>query len=106
MRFIACRIIPVFIGLKPTITISELTRDIKAGASKFINDNKSVAGKFSWQEGFGAFSNSNDHVSTVTNYINNQKENHARKTFWEEYLQLLKESDIEYDEKYLFEWIR
>lgn len=95
----------VFVGLKPIINISELTRDIKAGSSKFINDNKWIVGKFSWQEGFGAFSHSNDRVSTVANYINNQKEHHAKKTFKEEYLQLLKESDIEYDEKYLFEWI-
>jgi REP element-mobilizing transposase RayT len=95
----------VFVGLKPTINVSELTRDIKAGSSKFINDNKWIVGKFSWQEGFGAFSHSSDRVSTVANYINNQKEHHAKKGFKEEYLQLLKESDIEYDEKYLFEWV-
>jgi REP element-mobilizing transposase RayT len=95
----------VFVGLKPTINISELTRDIKAGSSKFINDNKWIAGKFSWQEGFGAFSHSNDRVSIVANYINNQKEHHTKKSFRSEYLELLKEADIEYDEKYLFEWV-
>ena len=95
----------VFVGMKPIINISELTRDMKAGSSKFINDNKWIAGKFSWQEGFGAFSHSNDRVSIVANYINTQKEHHAKKTFKEEYLQLLKESDVEYDEKYLFEWV-
>ncbi|MDQ3112066.1 MAG: IS200/IS605 family transposase [Bacteroidota bacterium] len=95
----------VFVGLKPTINISDLTRDMKAGASKFISDNKWIAGKFSWQEGFGAFSHSNDRVSIVANYIHNQKEHHAKKSFRTEYLELLKESDIEYDEKYLFEWI-
>lgn len=95
----------VFVGLKPIINISELTRDIKAGSSKFINDNKWIAGKFSWQEGFGAFSHSHDRVSVVANYVNTQKEHHVNKTFKKEYLQLLKESGVEYDEKYLFEWI-
>ena len=95
----------ILIGMKPSISISDLTRDIKAGSSGFINDQKWVKGKFQWQEGFGAFSYSKSHIDRVINYINNQKEHHKKKRFKEEFLQLLEKYEIEFNEKYLFEWM-
>ncbi len=95
----------ILIGLKPNISISDLARDIKAGSSKFINDNKWINGKFNWQEGFGAFSYSKSQVDTVVNYILNQEEHHKKETFKTEYLNFLNKFEIDYDEKYLFEWI-
>ncbi|MBV6420563.1 MAG: hypothetical protein DAHOPDDO_01819 [Ignavibacteriaceae bacterium] len=92
-------------GLKPSIAISELVRDVKAGSSKFINENKWVKGKFNWQEGFGAFSYSRSQIDTVIKYILRQEEHHRRRTFREEYIELLKKFEIEYDEHYLFKWI-
>ena len=59
----------LLIGLKPSISISDLVRDIKAGSSKFINDNHWVKGKFNWQEGFGAFSYSKSQIDNVIKYI-------------------------------------
>ncbi len=95
----------LLIGLKPSISISDLVRDIKAGSSKFINDTKLIKGKFSWQEGFGVFSYSRSQIDTVIKYILNQEQHHTNKTFKEEYLEFLKKFAVEYDEKYLFEWI-
>ncbi len=95
----------LLVGLKPNISISDLVRDIKAGSSKFISDNNWIKGKFSWQEGFGAFSYSKSQVDDVIKYILNQEEHHKTKTFKEEYLDFLKKFEIEYNEKYLFEWI-
>ena len=95
----------LFVGLKPNIAVSDLVRDIKAGSSKFINESNWINGKFKWQEGFGAFSYSNSHIDNVVKYILNQEEHHKKQTFKEEYLDLLKKFDIEYDERYLFEWI-
>jgi len=95
----------LLIGLKPSINISDLVRDIKAGSSKFINDTKLIKGKFSWQEGFGVFSYSRSQIDTVIKYIQNQEKHHHKKSFKEEYLEFLKKFEIEYDEKYLFEWI-
>jgi REP element-mobilizing transposase RayT len=95
----------LLVGLKPSIAISDLTRDIKAGSSNFINDKKWVKGKFNWQEGFGAFAYSRSQIDTVIKYILNQEEHHKKKTFREEYTNFLKKFEIEYDEKYLFEWI-
>ena len=89
----------------PTILISDLVRDIKAGSSKFINDNNWINGKFNWQEGYGAFSYSKSSVDSVVKYILNQEEHHKKKKFKEEYLGLLEKFEIEYDQKYLFDWI-
>jgi REP element-mobilizing transposase RayT len=93
----------ILIGIKPSILISDLVRDIKANSSKFINDKNWIRGKFSWQEGFGAFSYSKRDVDAVINYILNQEEHHNVKTFKEEYIELLNTFEIEYNENYLFE---
>ncbi|CAM3912018.1 IS200/IS605 family transposase [Flavobacterium branchiophilum] len=95
----------ILVGLKPNISISDLVRDIKAGSSKFINDSKWINGKFNWQEGFGAFSYSKSNLDNVIKYILNQEEHHKKRTFKEEYIDFLKKFEIEYNEKYLFDWI-
>jgi putative transposase len=95
----------LFIGLKPIMPLSDLIRDIKNNTSNFINDKKYLKGKFSWQEGYGAFSYSHSQLDTVYQYILNQEEHHKKKTFKEEYLDFLQKFEIEHDEKYLFEWI-
>ena len=71
----------------------------------FINDKKLVKGRFSWQEGYGAFSYSHSQLDSVYQYILNQEEQHHKSTFKEEYLNLLKKFEIEHDGKYLFEWL-
>jgi REP element-mobilizing transposase RayT len=94
----------LFVGLKPSISVSDLVRDIKNNSSNFINEQKFVRGRFSWQEGFGSFSYSHSQIEQVYQYILNQEEHHKKKSFREEYLDFLKKNDVEYDEKYLFEW--
>ncbi len=96
--------IHAFVGLKPAMAISDLVRDIKNNASNFINDHHFVKGKFAWQESYGAFSYSHSHIGNVYEYILNQEIHHQKKTFKQEYLEFLKKFEIEYDEKYLFEW--
>jgi REP element-mobilizing transposase RayT len=95
----------LLVGLKPNITISDLVRDIKAGSSNFINENRWVKGKFNWQEGYGAFSYSRSQIDRVAKYILNQEEHHRKKSFKDEYLELLEKFEIEYDERYLFDWM-
>ncbi|MBV6878943.1 IS200/IS605 family transposase [Epilithonimonas ginsengisoli] len=97
--------IHLLVSMSPNILISDLVRDVKAGSSKFINESNWVIGKFNWQEGYGAFSYSKSHLDKVVNYILNQEAHHQKKTFKEEYLDLLRKFDIDYDEKYVFEWI-
>ena len=97
--------IHAFIGLRPSMAISDLVRDIKNNSTNFINGKNFLKGKFLWQEGYGAFSYSHSHIQNVYNYILNQEEHHRKKTFKEEYIKLLEKFEIEYNEKYLFEWI-
>jgi len=89
-------------GLRPTQSLSDLMQDIKGSSSKWINEKRFVRGKFSWQEGYGAFSYSKAELTKVLNYIDNQQTHHKKKTFTEEYLEMLKEFEIEYDERYVF----
>ena len=93
-----------FVGLKPSMTISDLVRDIKNNSTNFINEKKLVKGKFSWQEGYGAFSYSHSQINDVYNYILNQEEHHKKKTFKEEYLEFLNKFEIPFEERYLFDW--
>jgi len=95
----------VFIGMTPSIALSDLVRDIKAGTSGFINEKRWVRGKFHWQEGFGAFSHSHSEIDTVVRYIRNQQEHHRKKTFKEEYVEMLKSFAVEYEDQYLFKWV-
>ena len=94
-----------FIGLKPSMAISDLVRDIKNNSSKYINEKGFLPGKFQWQEGFGAFSYAHSQIKNVYNYILNQEEHHKRKSFKDEYLEQLREFEIDYKSQYLFEWI-
>ena len=96
--------IHIFIGFKPNISLSDLVRDIKTATSLFIKEKQWVKGMFYWQEGFGSFTYSHSQLTDVINYIKNQEEHHKRRSFKEEYLELLKKFDIEYNEQYLYEW--
>ena len=96
--------IHVLIGLHPALSISEITRDIKANSSKFINEKRWITGKFLWQDGFGAFTYAKSQLDKVIKYILNQPLHHKRQTFKEEYLEFLKKFKIQYSEQYLFEW--
>ncbi len=94
----------VFFELPPNLNISDLMRDLKANSSKWINEDKFVKGKFHWQEGYGAFSYSRSQRHQVINYIINQEKHHSKKTFREEYLELLRNFEIEFKEEYVFEF--
>ena len=91
----------IAIGYKPHQLIPELLQDIKANSSKWINEKRFVRGKFNWQAGYGAFSFSHSQMDAVVKYINNQEQHHKKKTFREEYVEMLKKYDVPYDEKYI-----
>ena len=95
--------IHLLVGLKPTIALSNLVRDIKANSSRFVNEKSWIKGKFEWQHGFGAFSYSHSQLDTIINYINNQEEHHKKKTFKEEYISFLQHFHIEFKTEYIFE---
>lgn len=92
----------MLIGLRATQSMAELMQDVKAGSSKWINDNKYCNGRFEWQSGYGAFSYSKSQLPNVIKYIENQKVHHRMQTFLEEYKLFLEKFEVEYDEKYIF----
>ena len=91
-----------FIGLKPVVSVSELMKTVKAKSSKYINDRSLTPTRFEWQEGYGVFSYRQSDVDTIYKYIQNQEEHHKKQKFRDEYLDLLKEFKVEYDEQYTF----
>lgn len=91
------------VGLRPVVTVSELMKAVKAKSSKYINDHQLTKDRFEWQEGYGVFSYHQSLVDTVFKYIQNQETHHQMQTFDEEYIGLLNEFKVEYDEQYLFQ---
>jgi len=94
----------ILIGLEPSMALSDLVRDIKANSSRWVNEQRLLPWKFEWQEGFGVFSYSRSQRSAVIRYIENQEHHHAKRSFREEYLEMLKKFEVEYNQKYVFEF--
>jgi len=91
----------IFFGLKPDVSISDSMRMLKGESSKWINDNHFIRRHFEWQGGYGAFSYRKSDVPQIVRYILNQEEHHRKVLFKEEYTGLLKEFDVEFDERYI-----
>ncbi len=94
--------IHLLIGMRPTQSISDLLQDIKGNSSKWINEKHFTKRKFEWQEGYGAFSYSKSQLNNVIAYIEDQEEHHKKKNFKEEYIEILKNFEIDYNEKFIF----
>jgi REP element-mobilizing transposase RayT len=94
--------IHLLIGLRPVQSLSDLMQDIKGSSSKWINENRFVTGRFSWQEGYGAFSYKKGDLPGVMNYIYNQEIHHGGRSLCEEYKILLDEFGVDYDERFVF----
>lgn len=82
------------LGLRPAVSVSELMKTVKAKSSKYINDHSLTTNRFEWQEGYGVFSYRQRDVDQIYKYIQNQEAHHAKQSFKDEYLDLLKEFEI------------
>ena len=94
----------ILFGMPVTTSVSDFMSAVKANSSKWINEQHFLKGKFQWQEGYGAFSYAKSQRDTVIKYSINQEEHHRTKTFKEEYLKMLFDFDVAYENKYLFEF--
>ena len=92
----------ILFGMRPTQSLSDLMQKVKQDSSKWINKKGLVNGKFSWQEGFGGFSYSKSQLPKVIHYIQNQENHHKKQSFLEEYVDVLKDFEIEFDDRYIF----
>jgi len=91
------------VGAPSTITVSKVIQQIKGGSSKWIKEAFPNMRGFAWQDGYGAFSASKSNMPTLVSYIENQREHHRTRTFQEEFLELLRRHEIEYDERYIWD---
>jgi len=94
----------ILFGLNPSVSVSDTVHDIKRSSSLFINNEKLCPGRFSWQEGYGGFTYSRSQLTDVYNYIENQESHHKKRTFREEYIDILTKNEIEFDQQFLFDF--
>lgn len=91
----------LLIGLKATHRLCDVLRDIKVSSSKWIHETKALR-EFAWQDGYGAFTVSDNRCEAVKHYIQNQEAHHQTRTFQDEYLTFLKQAGVDFDERYLW----
>ena len=90
-------------NLSPARSISESVRDIKANASRWLNELPETVDRFEWQKGYGAFTVSYSQIESLQKYIQQQEEHHRTRSFKDEYMLLLQRHNIEFERKWLFE---
>jgi len=93
----------LLVGIRPTTQVSDFVREIKGSSSKFIHDRFDKNKHFQWQSGYGAFSYSYSQVDQVCRYILNQEDHHRKRTFREEYIDMLSKMGISFQEELIFE---
>jgi len=94
----------IFLELDPSTSLSDVMEKVKANSSKWINEKGFVTGKFEWQRGYGAFTHSHSSIDRVVKYILNQEIHHRKKSFKEEYMEMLVKNEIKFNDAYLFDF--
>ena len=98
--------IHIFVGYHVNDSIPDLVENIKTSSNAWVNKEKLSACKFDWQRGYGAFTHSKSQVDTVVKYIRNQELHHQKKSFEQEYLEILRKNGVDYKQEYLFEFFK
>ena len=94
----------IFIGYNVNQLIPNLVEEIKTSTNSWIKEKKLSKYKFDWQKGYGAFTHSHSQINEVVQYIINQEHHHRKKSFREEYMDILLKHDISYRDEYNFEF--
>lgn len=94
------------VGLRPSISIADLMKSVKAKSSKYINDHGLTKCRFEWQKGYGVFSYGKSQVDVVYRYTQNQERHHQKKSFSDEFREFLEKFEVDYDEQFLFEELK
>lgn len=95
----------IFIGYNVNQLIPDLVENIKTSSNSWIKNNNKSLFKFEWQKGYGAFTHSQSQVDAVSKYVLNQQKHHQKKSFKEEYLEILKKNEIKFKNEYIFDFI-
>jgi putative transposase len=92
----------IIVSLHPSVSLASLVKDIKLSTTKLIREKNLFPGFRAWQTGYAAFIYTRGALPNLIEYVKNQEAHHGVQSFEEEYMALLAEHKIEYDEKYLF----
>jgi REP element-mobilizing transposase RayT len=97
--------IHILIGLNPSVSVSDTVYNIKRSSTLFINQENLCKCRFSWQEGYGAFTCDRTDVDRIYKYIENQEAHHSKDSFRDEYISFLENSGIDYNPEFLFDFL-
>ena len=95
----------IFYSRNPSVSTSDTVSAAKKSSAFFVNEQKWFPGRFQWQEGYGAFSYSKNQIEDVYKYIVNQEDHHKSRRFKDEYMEMLRRAEIDFEERYLFDFI-
>ncbi|ADQ80068.1 transposase IS200-family protein [Paludibacter propionicigenes WB4] len=98
--------IHILIGYNLNELIPDLVEEIKTSTNIWIKENRLSKFKFEWQHGYGAFTHSKMQIDTVVNYILTQDHHHKKKSFKDEYLEILMKNGVEFKKEYLFDFFQ
>ena len=93
----------VLVRIPAKVAVSDFVGKLKANTSKHINESRDAGMKFHWQDGYGAFTVSPSRQDAVIAYISGQTEHHREQSFQDEFLEILKRHEVDYDPKYIWE---
>ena len=93
----------ILIGFNPDKNLTDAIKEVKRCSTNFMNNQKWFKGKFLWQRGYGCFSYSRSHLNMIIKYIEDQEKHHQKRSFKEEYIELLKRYEVDFDDRYLFD---
>ena len=96
--------IHILIGYNVNHLIPDLVEEIKTSSNKWINEKRLSKFKFQWQIGYGAFTHSHSQIDNVVKYVLNQETHHKKKSFEDEYLEMLEMNEVVYTNEYLFDF--
>jgi len=94
--------IHIVLKLKPVHRLSDIMQKVKGNSSKWINEQNRLVSRFGWQDGYGAFTVSESQVPVVVKYVKEQEKHHSNFSFQDEFIQILKRHQVDYNEKYLW----
>jgi REP element-mobilizing transposase RayT len=95
--------IHLLVSLGRQMSVAETVRQVKSNSSRWVHETFPERSSFEWQKGYGAFAVSYSMVDAVRKYIQNQAEHHRVRTFQEEFRELLRKHEIEWDERYVWD---
>jgi hypothetical protein len=89
--------------LSRTCEAAEMVKEVKRGSSLWLKTKSADLQDFAWQSGYGIFSVGFSQIESARDYIAEQEEHHRKVSFQDEFRQLLKRYEIEFDERYVWD---